>query len=327
MNKKIGIIGSGSWGLALSLAISRSSSDVTIWINSKKKLIELNEKRLSNYLPKIKIPEKIKLVNDLNSVVESDYIFLVTPSQKLRENLELIKQKKVVSKKFVICSKGIEKQTNKLMTEIVAELLPESSTIVLSGPNFANEVAKNLPTAFVLSSVNTVDLNSLGELISSKNFRPYFNNDVIGTQIGGSLKNVIAIACGIVMGKELGENARASILTRGLREITALGMKLGAKEETFKGLSGLGDLNLSCNSLKSRNMMLGYQLGKGKPIQTLVEDNILNEGINSCASICEIGELNKVNLPICNAVKEVLEGNSISNIISDLLSRPLQFEK
>jgi glycerol-3-phosphate dehydrogenase (NAD(P)+) len=326
MNKKIGIIGSGSWGLALSLAISRSNSEVTVWVNSEEKLIALKKKRLSNYLPKIKIPQKIKLVNNLDFVIESDYVFLVTPSQKLRENLELIK-KKVISKKFVICSKGIEKKTNKLMTEVINEVLPESSSIILSGPNFAIEVAKNLPTAFVLSSVNTVDLNSLGEAISSKNFRPYFNNDVIGTQIGGSLKNVIAIACGIVLGKELGENARASILTRGLREITSLGLKLGAKEATFRGLSGLGDLNLSCNSLKSRNMMLGYQLGKGIPIQALVEDNILNEGINSCASICEIGKLNKIHLPICNAVKEVLEGYSISNIISNLLSRPLQFEK
>ncbi|MDC3090894.1 NAD(P)-dependent glycerol-3-phosphate dehydrogenase [Rickettsiales bacterium] len=324
---KIGIIGSGSWGLALSFAINRSNSQVAVWINSNKKLMELKKTRVSKYLPKIKIPRKIKLTDELDFIIENDYIFLVTPSQRLRENLELIRGKKIISKKFVICSKGIEKKTNKLMTEVFNEVLPKNKVIILSGPNFASEVAKNLPTAFVLSSTNKNELSSLGNSISSKNFRPYFNDDVIGTQIGGSFKNVIAIACGIVLGKKLGENARASILTRGLREITSLGVKLGAKEETFKGLSGLGDLNLSCNSLKSRNMMLGYKLGRGLSIKTLIKSNILNEGINSCASICEIGKLNKINLPICNSVKEVLEGNSISNIISKLLSRPLQFEK
>ncbi len=326
MKKNIGIIGTGSWGLALSLAINRSESSVKIWFNSEEKYNLVKKDRVSNYLPGIKIPKKIKLTLMLDEVTDCDYVFLVTPSQFVRENLNLMKSKKI-PKNLVICSKGIEKKSNKLMSQVVNDIFPLNKPIILSGPNFANEVARNLPTAFVLSSSNLRKIKILGKIISSKNFRPYFNKDIIGTQIGGAFKNVIAIACGIVVGKGLGENAKSSLLTRGLSEIMLLGKKMNANEKTFRGLSGLGDLNLSCNSLKSRNMALGYKLGKNLKIRDLVKENLLSEGLNSCEAICKLGEFHKVNLPICNSIRNIIGGSSINSAIKSLLSRPLQMEK
>ncbi len=326
IKKKIGIIGTGSWGLSLSLALSRNDLNILLWFKSEERFNEIKLKKESKLLSGIKIPKKIHLTTKIKELDSCEYIFLVTPSQLIRKNLEFLKILELSKKKIVICSKGIENETNKLMSEVVNEIYPNVKVIIFSGPNFAIEVANNLPTAYVLSSEHPKVAKKLGILIAGKNFRPYFNKDIIGTQIGGSLKNVIAIACGIVLGKGLGENAKASVMTRGLAEITELGKKMGAKDNTFRGLSGLGDLNLSCNSLKSRNMLFGYKLGKGSTKAELIEKNILSEGVNSCEAICELGIINNVNLPICNAVKEVLDGKSISNVILNLLARPLQFE-
>ena len=326
MKVNIGIVGSGSWGLALAIALSKSNCKVTLFFNSEDSLSKAKINRTSKFLTGVKIPKKINITGSYKDLYKTHYIFLVTPSQKIRENIVLIKQNLGINKKFVICSKGIENRTNKLMSEVLLDIMPGSVPTILSGPNFSDEVAKDLPTAFVLSSKNKGILLELGNAITNKNFRPYFNNDIIGTQIGGALQNVIAIACGIVSGRGLGENARSSVMTRGLKEIITLGIKMGADEKTFKGLSGLGDLNLSCNSLKSRNMNLGYKLGKKFLLSEIILENNLSEGLNSCKAICALGKEHSVDLPICNAVKEILDGKSISNVIYNLLSRPLQFE-
>ena len=180
------------------------------------------------------------------------------------------------------------------MTEVFREIYPDLEPVVLSGPNFSDEVSKNLPTAFVLSCANKKKVEEVGKAISNKNFRPYFNTDVIGTQIGGSMKNIIAIACGIVIGKKLGENAKSSIMARGLKEMIMLGKSLGAKETTFMGLSGLGDLNLSCNSIKSRNMLLGYKLGSGMKLKDINKEKNLNEGVASCKAIYNLSKIKKI---------------------------------
>ena len=326
MGTNIGIVGTGSWGLALALALNYSKCKVTLFFNSKESYEKAELNRTSKFLTGIKIPENILITDNLKSLDNSRYVFLVTPSQKIRHNIVLIKQNLGTNKKFVICSKGIESSTNKLMSEVLLDIIPGTTPIILSGPNFSDEVSKGLPTAFVLSSKDNNVLENIGNAITNKNFRPYFNNDIVGTQIGGALKNVIAIACGIVYGKGLGENAKSSVMTRGLKEIMTLGVKMGAKEETFRGLSGLGDLNLSCNSLKSRNMYLGYKLGKNIPLSQIILENKLNEGLNSCKAICALGNQYSIDLPICNAVKEILDGKSISSVIYTLLSRPLQFE-
>lgn len=326
MNEKIGIIGSGSWGLALALAMHRSKVKISVLVKSKSYFKTLNKYQKSHYLPSISIPNSIKFTLNYNDLRDSKYIFLVTPSQSIRGILEKLKLNKVSNNELVICSKGIEQTTGKLLSEVTKEIFPNTDPIILSGPNLALEVAKGLPTAFVLSCKSSKKIKKLGKLISTENFRPYFNNDLIGTQIGGSVKNIIAIACGIVVGRQLGENARASILTRGLKEIIFLGKYLGAKRKTFHGLSGFGDLNLSCSSMKSRNMKFGYFLGKGNNIKLATKKVHLTEGVYSTKAICLIGEKLSIELPICMAVNNILMGRSIDKEILSLLSRPLKFE-
>ena len=231
-NFKVGIIGTGSWGLALAKVLSQKNK-VSLFFNTKKNFGELNKNRASKFLPGIKFSKDIFLSLNLNDLDFCDVIFIVVPAQKFRENMQHLKKSKVTPKNLILCSKGIEIKTNCLMSEISEEFFPKVETMVLSGPNFANEVALGLPTAYVLSGRNKSRIKEIGSLISNKTFRPYFNTDIIGTQLGGAVKNIIAIACGIVVGKKLGENARSSILTRGLQELVYLGKKMGAKKIHF----------------------------------------------------------------------------------------------
>ena len=209
------------------------------------------------------------------------------------------------------------------MSEVLTEFFPKNDFAILSGPNFSFEVIKGLPTATVISSKNSNLSKYISKIMVQEKFRTYFNNDIIGTQIGGAMKNVIAIASGFIIGKGLGLNANASIITRGLSEIIDLGIKMGAKKKTFYGLSGIGDLSLTCSSLKSRNTKLGYLLAKSKKG---ISGEVI-EGMESCESVCALGKKFNVELPICNSVKKILSGHTVEKIMSNLLSRPLQFEK
>ena len=304
----VGIIGSGSWALALSKILINSAITIKARdINKAKKKFYKNRKLL--------------IVSSFKSLINSDIIFLANPSQTMRSVLKEMPKK--IKSKFVICSKGVEKNTNMLMSEILREFFPKTDYAILSGPNFSFEVMKGLPTASVLSSENLKFTKYISEIIIQDKFRTYFNNDVVGTQIGGAMKNVIAIASGFIIGSGLGLNANASIITRGLSEIIELGIKMGARRHTFYGLSGIGDLTLTCSSLKSRNTKLGYLLAKNKKGFT----GKVIEGMDSCESICCLGKKYNVELPICNSVKKILSGQSVDKIISHLLSRPLQFEK
>ncbi len=325
-NFKVGIIGTGSWGLALAKVFSQKNK-VSLFFNTKKNFDELNKNRASRFLPGIKFSKDIFLSLDLNDLGLCDAIFIVVPTQQFRENMQNLKESKITPKNLILCSKGIEIKTNCLMSEISGEFFPKVETMVLSGPNFANEVALGLPTAYVLSGKNKGKLKEIATFISNKTFRPYFNTDVIGTQLGGAVKNIIAIACGIVVGKKLGENARSSILTRGLQELVYLGKKMGAKKDTFFGLSGIGDLNLSCSSINSRNFSFGVKLGEGMNIKKLQKENYLVEGFHSCNAVIELAEKYKIDMPITKAVKQVISGEKISDVVNKLLSRPFQFEE
>ncbi len=303
----IGIIGSGQWASALTKILT----DVNIILkarNLKKAGKNFNEKK------------NISLTDDFSDLKICETIFLAVPSQRMRENLKCLPLD--FGGNFVVCCKGVEKKTNLLMSQVLENCFPKSNYAILSGPNFASEVINGKPTASVLSSKNNTLLNQISELILQEKFRIYFNNDIIGTQIGGAMKNVIAIACGIIIGSDLGQNARAAIITRGLSEIIELGMIMGAKKETFYGLSGIGDLTLTCSSLKSRNTKFGYLLAKKKK-----KTAQLLEGLESCESICNLGKKLNVELPISNSVRKVLEGFDINKTVIKLLSRPLQFEK
>ena len=305
---KIGIIGSGNWSLALSKVLI--SPEVTI----KARNIDKAKKKF----PKNK---KFFIIDNFEILKDFDVLFLANPSQSLRGILNEIP--KNTKSKFVICSKGIEKKTNKLMSEVLTEFFPKNDFAILSGPNFSFEVIKGLPTATVISSKNSNLSKYISKIMFQEKFRTYFNNDIIGTQIGGAMKNVIAIASGFIIGKGLGLNANASIITRGLSEIIDLGIKMGAKKKTFYGLSGIGDLSLTCSSLKSRNTKLGYLLAKRKKG---ISGEVI-EGMESCESVCALGKKFNVELPICNSVKKILSGHTVEKIMSNLLSRPLQFEK
>ena len=324
-NFKVGIVGSGSWGLALATVLSKKNK-VSLFFNSKESFYEVKKKGYSKYLPGIKIPEDIILDINLSKIELCDVTFIVVPAQRFRENITNLVDKKVTPKNLILCSKGIEKKTNLLMSEISNGFFPKIDTMILSGPNFAREVAEGLPTAYAFSGRNEKKIRKIGQEISSKTFRPYFNTDIVGTQLGGAIKNIIAIACGIVIGNKLGENARSSVLTRGLQELIGLGLKMGAKRETFFGLSGLGDLNLSCGSTNSRNFCFGFKLGQGISINNLKNEKKLIEGVHSCDAVSELAERYKVDMPITLAVKKIVNGNSIKKVINNLLSRPLQFE-
>ena len=309
--KTISIIGSGSWARALTTVFVRKE----ILIKYRK---SVNKSKFSS--------KTIKFTNQFSDLNESYFIFLAIPSQTIRKNLVELKNKiSCYNPVFIICSKGVEQKTNKLMSEVVLDIFPKSKVVILSGPNFSSELIANKPSASVLSSLNKKSLLEVSRLLSSERLRIYFNNDIIGTQLGGAMKNVIAIACGFVKGKNLGENAKAAIITRGISEIVKLGINMGAKRKTFYGLSGIGDLTLTCSSLKSRNTKFGYDLAKGGKLDDLKANCVL-EGFESCESICKLGQKYCVELPLCNSVKKLISGVSANTIISNLLSRPLQFE-
>lgn len=311
--KNVSILGSGSWALALSKILKPTK--LTVKCRNM-------EKVKNNFKSR-----NILLTDNFDKIIQARIIFIAIPSQSVRQNLidlrrskESIKEKKI----FVICSKGVEQKTFKLMSEVVYEIFPNSIISILSGPNFSSELIKKKPSASVLSSKNKSVLKEISDLIIQERFRTYFNNDIIGTQIGGAMKNIIAIACGYITGCGLGENAKAAIITRGLSEIIDLGIKMGAKRNTFYGLSGIGDLTLSCSSLKSRNASFGYNLAKSKDHPHM---HVLLEGMESCESICALGEKLNVDLPISQSVRSIIKGRNANKVICELLSRPLQFEK
>ena len=272
----VGILGSGSWANALSKIIK--TDNLIIKVRDRKKA----ENNFKN-------KKKIVLTNKFEVLLTCHFIFLAIPSQAMRESLKLLKIKKnYPGKIFIICSKGVERKTNKLMSQIFEEF-SNNEYAILSGPNFSSEVIKGLPTASVLSSKTSKTSMKISKLFEKSKFRTYFNNDIIGTQIGGSMKNVIAIACGLIQGRGLGNNAQASLITRGLSEMVALGLKMGAKRTTFLGLSGIGDLSLTCSSLKSRNTKLGFEIGKEFFVSGK-KSSVLTEGFYSCDSICNLGK-------------------------------------
>tara|TARA_B100000963_G_scaffold318691_1_gene299974 strand:+ start:55 stop:993 length:939 start_codon:yes stop_codon:yes gene_type:complete len=309
---KVCILGSGTWAQALCKICKMKN----ILIKCRNMKIAKKKFNIS----------KINLTEDFKDLTDSDFIFLAIPSQTVRKNLESLKKISLKTKSiFIICCKGVEKKTNKLISEVIRDIFPNNKLAVLSGPNFSSEIIAKKPSASVLSSSNKSISLKVSRLLSPRNFRIYFNNDIIGTQLGGAMKNVIAIACGLVKGKNLGENAKAAIITRGITEIVRLGLKMGAKRNTFYGLSGIGDLTLTCSSLKSRNMKLGYDMAKGKKLAQLKRYSVL-EGVESCQSICNLGKIYDVELPLCNSINQIIKGSEADYVISSLLSRPLQYE-
>jgi glycerol-3-phosphate dehydrogenase (NAD(P)+) len=326
---RIGIIGAGAWGTALAAVAARAGRQVTLWAMEAEVIETVNASRVNAiFLPDVTLPEGIRATGDLAEAAASDAILLVAPAQHIRKVSEQLGSALKPGTPVVICAKGIEQKTLKLLSDVVAETLPKAAVAVLSGPTFAREVADGQPTAVTLAAEAESVGQALVEALGQRSFRPYLSSDVIGAQIGGAVKNVLAIACGIVEGRDFGENTRAALMTRGLAEILRLGDALGAKRETLMGLSGLGDLILTCSSAQSRNMSLGMELGRGKSLADILgARRSVAEGVFSASATVALAAAHGVDMPICAAVDSVLNhGGAIEAVVEDLLNRPFKRE-
>ena len=327
---KISVIGAGAWGTALAEVISRQENKVNLWAREDDVVKSINTSNTNNlYLPNTKLSKLIIAHNNLNDVLDCDLLLMVTPAQFMRSILDDLKNDLNEEVPIVLCSKGIEVNTLCLMSEIAESIIPKNPLAVLSGPSFASDVVNNKPTAVTLACKNPTIGKSIADSINLTTFRPYLSEDVIGAQIGGATKNVIAIAAGVVEGQNLGDSARAATIARGYSEINRLAVALGGQEETLTGLSGMGDLILTCNSKTSRNFSLGMKLGQGLNAHEATNNlSSVAEGMYSAKAIDKLSKKLGIEMPITNAVNDLIERNrSLGEIIDDLLSRPIRREK
>lgn len=327
--QRIGVIGAGSWGTALALVAARAGRDVTLWARSDLHAAQMaGERENARYMPGIRLPDAVVPTADPLALEDSDAVLLVTPAQTVRAVAALFSGVLPPDCPVVICAKGIEFETGALISEILAEVLPEQLAAVLSGPTFATEVARGLPTAVTLACERVTVAMELTESLAAPFFRPYASGDVIGVEIVGALKNVIAIACGVVKGRGLGENARASLITRGLAEMQRLVVAKGGMGPTLMGLGGVGDLTLSCSTEQSRNFAFGVSIGKGMPVaEAIARPDVVVEGVHTARAVPELARSLGVEMPICEAVARVLhEDSDIDQAMAELLSRPLRPE-
>lgn len=326
---KIGVIGAGAWGTALSQALASSGRDVVMWARENEVVNSINNDRENAlYLKGTTLNKNIMATNKLEQACDVDVILIVTPAQYIRSTLEKIKPYLEDGKPFIICSKGVEKETGYLMSEVAEEVIPNGNIGILTGPTFASEVAKGLPCAVTIAMKNKDSGEMVIEALGSPTLRTYLTDDLVGTQIGGAVKNVIAIACGVIEGKRMGESARCALVTRGLTEIGRLAKAMGAQKETLMGMCGVGDLMLTASSMQSRNFSLGVALGEGKSLDEILEDRIaVTEGVHTAKALMVMARDNAVDMPISKAVYELLyEDITIDDIIQKTLNRPLRRE-
>jgi glycerol-3-phosphate dehydrogenase (NAD(P)+) len=324
--EKIGVIGGGAWGTALAQTAASDGEAVLLWAREGEVVRAVNDQCMNPlFLPNIPLSRKIRATSQLDDLADCDAILVVTPAQHLRE---VLGSASVGFAPLILCSKGIEAGTKKLMSEVAAEVYPGAPIAVLSGPTFAHEVAKGLPTAVTLACEDAELGEALAKRLARPHFRPYLSDDVIGAEIGGAVKNVLAIACGVVEGRGFGQNARAALISRGFAEMTRFGLARGAKAETLAGLSGLGDLVLTCSSTSSRNFSLGKGLGEGKSPEELLSDRTtVAEGAFTAPVLREAAADAGVEMPITEAVCALLDGHvSIEAAVEALMARPLTSE-
>jgi glycerol-3-phosphate dehydrogenase (NAD(P)+) len=326
---RIGVIGGGAWGTALAVAAGRAGAGVSLWCLEPEVAASINAEGVNRmFLDGVKLDPRPEATTDLSYLAGADALLMVTPAQFLRKSLSDLRPHLGAATPILICSKGIELATGKLLTEIVDEELGDHPVGILTGPTFAKEVAEGLPAALTLAYGDAESGRRLMELLGSRSFRPYLSDDLVGAQIGGAVKNVMAIACGITLGRKLGENSRAALITRGLAEMTRFALALGGKRETLMGLSGLGDLTLTCNSLQSRNMSFGHALGEGRSIQEILGGRkSVTEGFYTAAAVVRRAGEAGVDMPICEAMDRILNhGDTIEAALYGLLDRPFRDE-
>ncbi|POF30469.1 NAD(P)H-dependent glycerol-3-phosphate dehydrogenase [Roseibium marinum] len=327
--KTVGVIGGGAWGTALALTAARAGRDVRLWARDPAVVSDIRSRRQNaRYLPGITFDEDLNATNSLAEAADVDAILLVTPAQTTRAMLAALKKTGKVRGPVVLCAKGIEQSSGKLLSKVMSEELPGVEPGVLSGPSFADDVARGLPTAVTIAATSTKTALSLCEALQSPSFRPYASIDILGTQIGGALKNVLAIACGAVAGRKLGASAQAALTARGFAELSRLGAAMGAQSETLTGLSGLGDLVLTCSSSQSRNFSFGLRLGEGFMASDLISaGGKLAEGAYSARVAVKLAEKYDVEVPICETVARMIDEDlTIDDALNTLMARPLKAE-
>ena len=323
--RKIGIVGAGSWGTALAMLLERNGCEVTAWGHDAAAIQRLEEHRENRaYLPGVSISKNIRLTDSLESLTDAELLLLVTPSGAIREvasRLSTVGLHKDVA--LLSCTKGVERGSGLRMSQILEETLPGHPLAVLSGPSHAEEVARQAPTAVVLGCANPDLLGRLQSVFSNNTFRAYTSSDITGIELGGALKNVFALAAGVSDGLQLGDNTKAALVTRSLTEMIRLGSALGGRPETFQGLSGIGDLMVTCFSKHSRNRSVGERLGKGEPLAQIVSSmSMIAEGVPTTYSAHECARKLGVDTPIIDHVRLILEGTlSPSEAMAALLSR------
>jgi glycerol-3-phosphate dehydrogenase (NAD(P)+) len=323
----IGVVGGGAWGTALAMAAARAGRQVTLWEHDPKNAAHLATRRESLFLPGARLDDGIAVTRDSAAVARAQALLLVVPAQVMRTVVAALAPIVASGTPLVVCAKGIERGTHAFMSDIVAACAPEALAAILSGPSFAADVARGLPTAVTLAARDENVAAALAQALGSATFRPYHSTDLRGVELGGAAKNVLAIAAGIVAGRELGASATAALITRGFAELTRFGRAFGARPETLTGLSGLGDLVLTCSTPQSRNFSFGLALGKGQTPDQVRIGSKLAEGDFTAPVLVEMARAKGVEMPISAAVAAILAGSmSVGDAIEGLLTRPFRAE-
>jgi len=326
--ERIGIVGGGAWGTALALVALRAGRTPLLWAREAEVVESINNRHENRlFLPGVALDPRLRATDEIAEVAAADLLLLAVPTQYLRAVAGALAPHAAATP-IVLCAKGIEEGSGALLSEMAAAVLPASPMAVLSGPTFAAEVARDLPTAITLATTDAALGRTLVQALGSRGFRPYLSDDVVGAEIGGAIKNVIAIACGIVEGRQLGDNARAALITRGLAEMARLALAKGGRAETLMGLSGLGDLTLTCTGAQSRNHSLGVALGQGQRLADILAGRrSVAEGVASSRAAADLARRLGIEMPITFAVEAVLHrGADIDTAMEGLLSRPFRSE-
>jgi glycerol-3-phosphate dehydrogenase (NAD(P)+) len=328
--RTVGVIGGGAWGTALALVCARAGLETTLYAREPEVAEDVNVRQENRtFLPGIALDPGVRAVSSPEALAGRDLYLNVTPAQHLRSSLRAFAPVVAAGTPMVLCAKGIEQGSLKLMTEVLAETLPDARPAVLSGPSFAAEVARGLPTAVTLACPDEALGAALARAVAGPAFRPYAATDMVGAEVGGAVKNVLAIACGVSEGRGLGRSAHAALITRGFAELTRMAVALGGRAETVAGLCGLGDLVLTCSSPQSRNMSVGLALGQGRSLKEALAGKVsVAEGVASAPAVRDLAARIGVEAPICEAVAAILAGEvGVEAAITGLLSRPLKSER
>ena len=325
----ISIIGGGAWGTALAQTLCLGGRKVMLWAREPEVVEDINVRHVNRvFLPGIDLDPGLRATGDLHEAAGSDAVLMVVPAQHVRAICSSLARDLRDQQPLVMCAKGIEQSSGKLMGDVVRETLPQAQLAALSGPSFASDVARGLPAALTLACRNENMGRNLTEALSSRQMRLYWSSDVLGTELGGAVKNVLAIAAGIVAGRGLGASAHAAVVTRGFSELRRFGEVMGARPETLMGLSGLGDLVLTCGSPQSRNMSLGRALGEGQKLNDVLGGRLsVAEGVYTAAAVVRLAHEKRIEMPIAEAVHAIIEGRlGVDEVITALMQRPLKAE-